>query len=369
MLLFLSLFLTIHEKIFAEVTPEQEQLMVQEQQDVRKMRYRLKALLERQELEDSLNEGENSYQDFQDLEHWMSRLQEDMTPENKKQFLKMLSQFEESVSKTLEQQQRLESLASSQSSSEQKVQKIPFSELMKVLKELVQGNRLEDAQRLLDQVLSAFNLQQQQLQQSLNKYYREQLNPLTQALKKVSAALEDSLKQERTVEKELQPFSHFRKLSEQTSQALETRQQNISKSIGQMQELLKDEFLPAMFSMKRPLSLLEKAQSFSKETQTLLKQQETASSLRSAQKTRKPLQQLQGHINNLQQQMQQMQNPRSQRKRSGRRRQGDKGLRPLKLEYNFQADPTYREDIQKLNRKSKQDITPGQQQYLQELIR
>ena len=73
----------------------------------------------------------------------------------------------------------------------------------------------------------------------------------------------------------------------------------------------------------------------------------------------------------LQQQVQQMSNNRmmAQREGRGRRYWSEKSVRPMKFEYEFQANPLFREKIQNEQVQDSQRRTKLEQQYLQEVMR
>ena len=59
---------------------KQERILNEEYQMVRQMRHRLRYLLEQQDMENTLQEGEDVFQDLQQLEQWLEEMKRN--PEN-----------------------------------------------------------------------------------------------------------------------------------------------------------------------------------------------------------------------------------------------------------------------------------------------
>ena len=93
----------------------------------------------------------------------------------------------------------------------------------------------------------------------------------------------------------------------------------------------------------------------------------------SVQQPEQYLQQMQGRMQQMQGQMQQLARSgqrvanRSQGQQEGQY-WSEKGIKPLKFDYEFQASPEYRQAIQSANQQEASP-TPRQQEYLRELIR
>ena len=75
--------------------------MAEEESVMQHMRQQLVALLEQEELERSLLEGEDAFQDFQQLEQWMQSLKEGGSPEQMQQVMELLEAFERQLSELL----------------------------------------------------------------------------------------------------------------------------------------------------------------------------------------------------------------------------------------------------------------------------
>ena len=89
-LLLILPFVLIPSVAVSESAPSEAQLALlgEEYNTMRQMRYRLKELLEQQEFADKLNQADDIFADFQQLEQWLAQLDEN--PESLSEVMEML---------------------------------------------------------------------------------------------------------------------------------------------------------------------------------------------------------------------------------------------------------------------------------------
>ena len=106
-LLLMLPFVLIPSVVISESAPSEAQLALlgEEYNTMRQMRYRLKELLEQQEFADKLNQADDIFADFQQLEQWLAQLDEN--PESFSEVMEMLEEFEQRLAELLEQQQAM----------------------------------------------------------------------------------------------------------------------------------------------------------------------------------------------------------------------------------------------------------------------
>ena len=148
---------------------KQERILKEEYQMVRQMRHRLRYLLEQQDMENTLQEGEDVFQDLQQLEQWLEEMKRNPKNANMEALMQMMQQLEQRMNESLAEQEQTQQWLNSQNSQtpQQQQQQIPLSSLMEAMSELIRQQRFDEAQQLLDQLMTALNRQQQDLQQSL----------------------------------------------------------------------------------------------------------------------------------------------------------------------------------------------------------
>ena len=148
---------------------KQERILKEEYQMVRQMRHRLRYLLEQQDMENTLQEGEDVFQDLQQLEQWLEEMKRNPENANMEALMQMMQQLEQRMNESLAEQEQTQQWLNSQNSQtpQQQQQQIPLSSLMEAMRELIRQQRFDEAQQLLDQLMTALNRQQQDLQQSL----------------------------------------------------------------------------------------------------------------------------------------------------------------------------------------------------------
>jgi len=355
-------------------TVQQVHLMEEEQSVMQHLRQRLVALLEQEELERSLLEGEDAFQDFQQLEQWMQSLKDGGNPEQMQQVLEMLEAFERQLAEMLSQQENLSEFLP-QSGNQQASQSQPLADLMESLRELLKEGRIQEAQDLLNQMLSAFNRQQQEFEQSVSQYLEQQAAELMQQLEEMRQQLQQSRQTEGQVQQALRQSDPSQPLPSELRQQTGDLQQQITEALRQLQAQL--ESLPGLSRasvMQATEQQMRSGEQASQAAERAMREGNRQQSLDSAQQTAGHLDQLLQNMGALRQMAQQSARQ-SRRMRGARENVGgrgywsERGIRPLKFEYDFQANPKFREDIQRRNQREGVRLTPRQQRYLKEVIR
>ena len=80
---------------------KQERILKEEYQMVRQMRHRLRYLLEQQDMENTLQEGEDVFQDLQQLEQWLEEMKRNPENTNMEALMQMMQQLEQRMNESL----------------------------------------------------------------------------------------------------------------------------------------------------------------------------------------------------------------------------------------------------------------------------
>ncbi len=354
-------------------TPQQVAVMQEEHRTMGDLRHRLRWLLEQQEQEDTLGESDDAFQDLQTLEQWLEELRQNPDEELKDQVMEMLAEFEQQLQEMLQQQEDLAAFLP-QPPQEAETPQLPVDSLMEALKQLLEENRIQEAQELLNQMLSALNQQQQQLQQQLQQHYEERFSEAQRQLQELQRQLQQAMQQQQQVQQQLQPHADQQSMPPQERMSAEELQQRISEMIRQMQEMLANLDSKQMLAGSQSAeSLMQQGRESSEQTQQSIGQGPPGEAMQGANQTQQTLGQLQQSLSQMQQQAQQMSRPnlasRARREtREGRGYWSEKGIRPLKFDYDFEANPSFREEIMKRNQQGGEG-TLRQQRYLEEIIK
>ena len=112
---------------------KQERILKEEYQMVRQMRHRLRYLLEQQDMENTLQEGEDVFQDLQQLEQWLEEMKRNPENANMEALMQMMQQLEQRMNESLAEQEQTQQWLNSQNSQtpQQQQQQIPLSTLMR----------------------------------------------------------------------------------------------------------------------------------------------------------------------------------------------------------------------------------------------
>ena len=81
---------------------KQERILKEEYQMVRQMRHRLRYLLEQQDMENTLQEGEDVFQDLQQLEQWLEEMKRNPENANMEALMQMMQQLEQRMNELAE---------------------------------------------------------------------------------------------------------------------------------------------------------------------------------------------------------------------------------------------------------------------------
>ena len=340
---------------------------------VRQMRHRLRYLLEQQDMENTLQEGEDVFQDLQQLEQWLEEMKRNPENANMEALMQMMQQLEQRMNESLAEQEQTQQWLNSQNSQtpQQQHQQIPLSSLMEAMRELIRQQRFDEAQQLLDQLMTALNRQQQDLQQSLDQNNQQRFSQTNRDLQQMMSQAQQALSRENQVRKMLEPHNASQKLPEDVTKQAAELQRQISELIRKMQSGLMQLPESSMLNTRTPRRELQLGMQASSDTEGNLKNSMPMPSFQSAGDAKNSLERLTQNLNQLQQQAQQMSNNQmmAQREGGGRRYWSEKSVRPMKFEYEFQANPLFREKIQNQQGQDSQRRTKLQQQYLQEVMR
>ena len=352
---------------------KQERILKEEYQMVRQMRHRLRYLLEQQDMENTLQEGEDVFQDLQQLEQWLEEMKRNPENANMEALMQMMQQLEQRMNESLAEQEQTQQWLNSQNSQtpQQQQQQIPLSSLMEAMRELIRQQRFDEAQQLLDQLMTALNRQQQDLQQSLAQNNQQRFSQTNRDLQQMMSQAQQALSRENQVRKMLEPHNASQKLPEDVAKQAAELQRQISELIRKMQSGLMQLPESSMLNTRTPRRELQLGMQASSDTEGNLKNSVPMPSFQSAGDAKNSLERLTQNLNQLQQQAQQMSNNQmmAQREGGGRRYWSEKSVRPMKFEYEFQANPLFREKIQNQQGQDSQRRTKLQQQYLQEVMR
>ncbi|MGK5094374.1 hypothetical protein WDW89_20455 [Deltaproteobacteria bacterium TL4] len=353
-----------------ELHPEQLKVFEEESKTMEMMRLKLKELLERQELQAALNAGNDVYKDFQELEQWLERLNREPSDAMMEKVMKILEEFEKQLSSILERQEYASTLTSGEPEPQKTTAK-PLASLMQNIRQLLREGKIQEAQELLNQMLAAFDQQQQQLQNSLSSFYQSKYAELQKSLQDLSEKVQQAQVNENRVQSLLRPYLRSVKMTESTQRSASSFQEQVSQLAQKMRSQMESMPQSPFLAMEDLSAMIQRVQQDSQKTSSEISTGETALSYQATQSTQITLQQLQQTLTSMKQQVQQMASPRNSSESLGRRGQywGEKGVRPLKFEYDFQANPQYRGEVQRLNQQKHPQMTPRQYQYLQEVIK
>ena len=112
-------------------------------------------------MENTLQEGEDVFQDLQQLEQWLEEMKRNPENANLEALMQMMQQLEQRMNESLSEQEQTQQWLNSQNSQtpQQQQQQIPLSSLMEAMRELIRQQRFDEAQKLLDQLMTALNRQ------------------------------------------------------------------------------------------------------------------------------------------------------------------------------------------------------------------
>lgn len=352
------------------ISARQSELMQEEYHMVRQMRHRLRALLERQQMENTMQESSDVFQDLQRLEQWLQNLKQQPGAENTDELLRMLDRFEERLKRSLEEQEHAGEWLRNMASPPKTVE-IPLNVLMRGLRKLIRDGRIGEAQQLLDQLLSLLNRQQQSLETAISDYYNQQFSDIERQLGHIMNNAKRSLFLEKQVQKQIQPHSGRHRIPADSGRETYLIQKRISELIRYMQNNLKAMPESPMLNTRQTFDELLESEKHSRNTEKHLGRLLPQPALNAAQESRNSLQRLLQNLQNLRQQTRRMSRGRmpTQSREPKRRYWSEKGVRPLRLEYEFQANPMFRDAIQQKNLKESASRTERQQQYLKEVTR
>ncbi|MBF0276970.1 MAG: hypothetical protein HQM13_04235 [SAR324 cluster bacterium] len=374
-LLIFGLFFSLNIQLSAGEDKHQSvpELMKEEYVAVAGMRHKLKELMERQELEEVLQEGNDAYTSFQNLEQWMRQMESKPGSQEMQALMAALKEFENHLSRVLKQQETLSEQLPFNSPNTQNREEIPLSELMKKMQELIKNGKFQEARQMLNEMLNAFNLQQQQLQQSIAQYNQEKFSEISRQLKELHEKASNASLQEKQVSALLQQFLKSFELPPDTRKQADSPQSRITQLTEEMQEVLEQMEASPLLPMKELDTLIDKSRTSSRQTSREIASGTPQEAFRAAEQTQSGLAQIRGKIAGMQQQIQQLSQAQpaqpGRNGPTGRNYWSEKGVRPPKFEYGFQANPAYRDEIQELNQKKHLQITPRQQEYLQGVIK
>lgn len=351
-------------------TPAQKELMAKEYAVVSKMRHKLKELLERQKFEEVLQEGNDAYSSFQNLEKWLQNLESQKGDKALEEFMEALKDFENHLSSVLEQQNEVAQQYPSMLPQNNQMQQVPLSDVMEAIKELVKQGKIDEARELLNQLFAAFDNQQQQMQQGISQMNAEKFRETQQNLSRMNHLLNQALQEERQVRQLLQQMSAMQSQPNNMRANSFSKQNKVTNLTQQMQQDMENMIYSPLLNLDGLSGTMEDAQEASRQTEQMIGEGNDGQAREQAMYTQTLLQKMQQQIGQAQQQIQQLTQRMGQRR--GRNQRGfgsEKGVRPPKFEYEFQVDPNFRQAIQEFNQKEHPTITPEQRQYLQDVIK
>ncbi|MBF0286540.1 MAG: hypothetical protein HQM14_01865 [SAR324 cluster bacterium] len=350
------------------VPPPEYQLMKQEYQVMSQMRHKLRELLERQEFEEIFQQSNDVYTSFQNLEQWLQKIEKHNGREEFERMFAALENFEAHIQEILHKQTELaEQFPDSPFS--QNMQAIPLADLMKTVKALIKNKQFQEAHELLNRMLTAFDQQQQRLQQSIAQYNKNKFADTLRQLTQLAEHTAQALDREKQIRSQLQDKLKLPQLPQNLRQDIALRQTQVTQLIKEMQQRLQQMDSSPFFSLDQLNLILQQSQSASQRTMKQIPSHSARQVDNAAGFTQVRLNQVQMQLSSLQQQIQQMIQPRRQSRGNQQQYWSEKGVRPPKFEYQFQVDPQYRDHIQQLNQQKQRDFTPRQRQYLQEVIK
>jgi hypothetical protein len=348
-------------------------IMEEEYKVVRQMRHKLKYLLEQQDAENKLQQSEDVFQVLQQFEQWLEQMKQNPGNANLESLMKMLQQLEQRMNESLAAQEQTHEWLNSNNSNKpiNEQRQIPLSNLMEAIRELIQQKRFDEAQQLLDQLISAMNRKQQNLQQALAENKQQRFSKTSKELQKIKSQAEQALAREKHILKMLQPHQSSEKLSGETGRQSANLQRQISELIRGMQSGMMKLPESLMLNTRSPKRELQLSQQASDQTERNLQNFNSVPAFQSAGATKHSLERLTQNLSNLQQQVQQIANGEMISQRDGKERRywSEKSIRKMKFEYEFKANPIFRERIQEEQVLDSQRRSNLEQEYLQEIIR
>ena len=123
------------------ISSEQAHSMKEEYQVVRRMRHQLRYFLERQKTENALQEGEDVFQDLQQMEQWLEHMKQGSGDEKMEELLDMLETLENRLSQSLEAQEEAGRWLGSRMTEDGQTQ-IPLASLMNALRDLILNRQM-----------------------------------------------------------------------------------------------------------------------------------------------------------------------------------------------------------------------------------
>ena len=183
--------------------------------------------------------------------------------------------------------------------------------------------------------------------------------------------IKQAFSQETIVMSLLQPKTSLKHIPGNSQQKAEKIQTLISELISKLQSRIRQITDSTLLNTQISLRELNLSSNYSQNTEKWLKQSLLVSAFKSASNTRKSLERLKNNLQELEEQVQQMSRKRliARPKGKGQRYWSEKGIRPIKLEYEFRANPLFRDRIQQQKSGNNQNQTDLQQQYLKEVMR
>ena len=137
----------------------------------------------------------------------------------------------------------------------------------------------------------------------------------------------------------LQPHTSLKQIPSAPGRKAESLQRKISELIRQVQSGLREMPDSTLFNMQMSFRELKISLEHSQNTENLLEQSHLMSAFKSARNTHNSLDRLKQNIGQLQEQVQQMSRGKmmSRSEGQGQHYWSEKGIRPIRLEYEFQA--------------------------------
>ena len=345
-------------------------IMKEEYTVVAKLRHKLKELLERQEFEETLAEGNDAYRSFENLAQLLQQMQTHPNALAREALMQALQEFEQHLGDILEQQHTLQEQLPIHEALPAPAQ-IPLAQFMEALKEMLQQGQFEAAQALLNEMLGMFHRQQNQLRQTLAQYNQKKFEKMNQALSQMVQQTHKALTQEKQVQALLEAFLEAPQLPHNAKEQAVPAQHQVTELTQQMQQLLEQLAASPLLSWEQLQNQLARSQDASQMTLQQIQSGLPQVASKAAQTTQVQLEMLQGQLSDMRQQMQRLMHPQGQSPRRGGQKRfwSEKGVQPLRFEYQFQVDPAYRKAIQTLNQENHLKMTPRQQKYLQDVIK
>lgn len=357
---------------------DHEVLFRKEYQSLAAVRKRLKALLEYQEIENTVQNGEDGYTSFQNLDQWFQLLEKEKIkqPQSVQRSLKELMEFEKHLEGLLEHQQRLMEELPGGTLSE-RTQSLPLKGIIEAIRKFVQAGKMEEARDLLNQTLKVFDQQNQQVKKQIDSYYKQQFAEWESSLKQLQQSIEQAKSMELELDQKLNqdkpetaliPNSTLSSIPQWNE--LQSRQQAVTEISKKFQQQLEDLSIPALIPLDSLQMLGHEWQTLSLQTENHFQTKNLPSAIQGVESTLNTLEQLNQTLVSLGQQAQQMsQSSVPQTSYTGKRRYlSEKAARPMRFDYDFKVNPEFRQQIQESNQHPNKP-SPPQKKYIHEVIR